>query len=110
MREGARRGLERGLDAHDHDVGVGGTQRGGRDRGGRVAGDHDGLGALCQEALDDAAGELEDLRLVLLAVGGVCGVAEEAEVLVGQLGDERPQNADAAHAGVEHPDEAVSLP
>ena len=49
-------------------------------------------------------------RLVLLAVGGVCGVAEEAEVLVGQLGDERPQNADAAHAGVEHPDEAVSLP
>ena len=107
VRQGARGGLERRLDSHDGNVGMGGAQR--RRRHGRrgVAGNHDRLGALRDEALGDVAREVEYLGLGLLAIGGVRGVAEEEEVLVRELGDERAQHADAADAGVEDPHEAV---
>ena len=107
QRAGGR--LERGLDSDDGDVRIGGAQRGGGDGGCRVAGDDDGLGAVGQQVLDDAARELEHLLLGLLAVRGVGGVAEEAEVLVRKLGDERAQHADAAHARVEDPHKTVAL-
>ena len=105
--EGLRRRLERWFDANNRHVRMGGTQGLGSNGGCGVARDHDCLGALVQEALDDVAREGEHRGLVLLAIGGIRGVPEEAEVLVRQLADKGAQHADAPDAGVKHPNEAI---
>ena len=74
-----------------------------------AVGDDDRLGPVGDELLDDPARELEHLLLGLLAVRGVRGVAEVVEILAGQLVYQRFEHADAAHAGIEDPNEPVLL-
>jgi hypothetical protein len=77
------------------------TQDGGRSR---VAGDHQHLDAAFHEGVHDAEGQRPHLGDRAGPVGGMEGVADVQQLLMGQLVQDRPGHGESADARVEDAD------
>ena len=98
-----RRGLHGRLDGHDRNGPRLSQQVDGEARRG-VAGDHDGLGALRHEEVDDGRRALADDLDRLVAVRGMAGIGHVDQVLARQLAADFAQQRESADAGVEDAD------
>jgi len=98
-------GLQRGFDTDDGQVQVVLPQQADGSRSGGVACHHQGLDlVLLPQVTRNGMGARNDMGVIALSVGGVAAVRHIHKLFVGQLGPQRAQHAEAAHAAVKHPD------
>ena len=78
-----------------------------RGRGRCVAGDDDGLAAMCQKELNIGIRHLTDTRLRLIAVGRVDAVPKEYIIFVRHIVTEDPKDGDPTDTRIENADRRV---
>ena len=98
------RRLHRRLHTDDDEFRILRTEPVSRGRGRCVAGDDDGLAAMCQKELNIGIRHLTDTRLRLIAVGRVDAVPKEYIIFVRHIVAEDPKDGDPTDTRIENAD------